>query len=278
MTNTPILNLPQVASNQNQKETTINSALAILEAAMNDAESISLASGDRTLTTDQFTKFFHQKYSGQTADRQVTIPNTVRWFAVSNLGAHNVTIKANGSLGLTSVVGPSARALLLSDGVDVVMITQGVSNLSDLSDTSGLASASAGQIVGWDGGVSKWVAVDNPSDAEFFIIGKPGAGAKVYRRSFNRSALFFSDFTGSHVSADTAATGSSVFTVKRNGTTVGTLTFAASGTTATFSTNVGSGSVPLTFNAGDVMEITAPGSQDATLADISFALKGVFLA
>jgi hypothetical protein len=68
---TPLLHLPEVASNQDQKEATINTAIAILEAAMNDTLTVSLASGDVTLNTDQFTKYFHHQFSGNTVARTV---------------------------------------------------------------------------------------------------------------------------------------------------------------------------------------------------------------
>ena len=83
---TQILGLPQVASNQNQKEGTINTALAILEAAFNDSVVIDLSAGAITLSQDRFTKYFLQRYAGQSAATLVTIPNTVRWFAVRNEG------------------------------------------------------------------------------------------------------------------------------------------------------------------------------------------------
>lgn len=275
-TNSPILNLPQVASNQNQKETTINTAMAILEAAMNDRVGISLAAGDHTLSTDEFTKYFHQKYSGQTAARQVTIPATVRWFAVTNSGGFDITVKCNGSSGLTLTVAAGKRVLALSDGTDVVAVSAGVSNLSDLSDVVGAADASAGQLLGFDATSGTWTPIDNPADLEAFAEGVPTASKKVAQRIFARAARYASDFNQSQVKAGVAATAATTFNVKKNGTLVGTIHFAIGATVATFSTDVGAGSTTVTLAAGDVLSIEAPATPDATLADISFCLKGSY--
>lgn len=68
--------------------------------------------------------------------------------------------------------------------------------------------------------------------------------------------------------AQTAATASTVFQLKKNGTNVCTLTFAASGTVATIGT-VSSGAVV----TGDVLTIHAPATADATCADIAFLIR-----
>lgn len=86
----------------------------------------------------------------------------------------------------------------------------------------------------------------------------------IAARAFNIAA----SLAGSVAKAGTAATASAVFTVKQNGTSIGTFTFAANGTTATFA---GAGG---TIAAGDKITIVAPGTQDTTLADIGFTIAG----
>jgi hypothetical protein len=274
---TPILSLPQVSSNQNQKETTINTAMAILEAAMNDAVSISLAAGTTplALTTDQFTKFFHQKYSGQTAARQITIPNTPRWFAATNNGAYAITLKCNGSAGLTLVIGAGSRALALSDGTDIVAIGSSVNRLQDLSDVSGADSASSGQALTWNGPAGLWEPADIPNDFSTYVAGVGGASAVLAARVFVSAAAFASDFSQSQAVAGAAATAQTILTVTKNGTAVGTITFAAAATRGVFSTNVGAGSTTVSCAPGDVLAIKAPASADATLGFVAIALRGV---
>lgn len=66
----------------------------------------------------------------------------------------------------------------------------------------------------------------------------------------------------------TAATASTVFQVKKNGTNMMTFTFAAAGVTASNSAVSGGAIV-----VGDVISVTAPASADATLSDISFLVR-----
>jgi hypothetical protein len=68
-----------------------------------------------------------------------------------------------------------------------------------------------------------------------------------------------------------AATSSTTYTIKKgtvaSPTTIGTFVFAAGGTTATVTITAGS------ISAGDVIWIEAPGTADATLADITFLVR-----
>jgi hypothetical protein len=277
MTLSAILSAPQVAPNQNQKETTINTATAIIEGACNDRETISLSGGNHTLTTDEFTKYFHQIYTGHSVARTVTIPNTVRFFAASNNGTANLTLHCNGSSGIDLIVAPGKRALVLTDGTDVVAISQGVSLLSDLSDVVGALSASNGQLLAFDTGSGTWVPVDAVANQQFFTAGMPTASQKVHKHVFARSTRFLSDFAGSRADADFAPTSTCHFHVYKNGTLVGSIIFATGSHTASFSTDTGSGSTTVTFVAGDVMLIEASPYTDATLADVAATLKGVLI-
>lgn len=109
-----------------------------------------------------------------------------------------------------------------------------------------------------------------PFDIATFIAGLPGANETVLRYVFARAVTFADEFGPSRASAGAAATASTVFTAKKNGTSVGTITFAASGTTGTFVTT----GTTVSFAAGDVLELVAPASADGTLADISVTLAG----
>jgi hypothetical protein len=139
-TYTPILSLPEVAPNQDQKETTINTALAILEAAMNDTLPVDMSAGDVVLNTDQFTKYFLLQVAPSVA-HNLEIPATPRWFAVENQGTAQATVKVHGVAGSTVQLGAGKIGLFVSDGTNVRVVVPdpaaGTGVLADLSDVTG---------------------------------------------------------------------------------------------------------------------------------------------
>ena len=74
--------------------------------------------------------------------------------------------------------------------------------------------------------------------------------------------------TGSVVKAKTAATAQADFDLQKNGVSVGTVRFAAAGTVASYVSIAG-----FTMVSGDHLELVAPGSPDATLANLFFTLE-----
>lgn len=106
-------------------------------------------------------------------------------------------------------------------------------------------------------------------DLATWIIGEPTASQIVFRFIAVRALHFPASLTGSQAKAGVAATGSTVFDIQKNGSSVGSITFSASGTTGAFSA-----ASAISLAAGDVLSIVAPGTPDATLADISITLKG----
>lgn len=85
------------------------------------------------------------------------------------------------------------------------------------------------------------------------------------------TATLPASLTGSKGRAKTAATAQTDFDIQKNGVSVGTMRFAASGTTATF---IMASQTTLDGSAGDYLEIIAPATADSTLAKIGFSLKG----
>ena len=69
--------------------------------------------------------------------------------------------------------------------------------------------------------------------------------------------------------AQVAATGSTTYTLAKNGTSIGTIAWAASGTVGTISVTAST-----SFAAGDILSLTGPATADATLANIAVTLAG----
>lgn len=114
------------------------------------------------------------------------------------------------------------------------------------------------------------VGADVPAiryDIATFYPGVPGSSQLVMRWQAPRAVTVPSGATNSQASAGTAATGSTTFTIKKNGTSVGTIAWSASGTAGTFTV-----SSTVSLAAGDVLTITGPATADATLADIAITL------
>lgn len=105
-------------------------------------------------------------------------------------------------------------------------------------------------------------------DYAVFIPSKPTDGQLVTRLEVARAFTLPASLTGSQASARVASTGNVSFDIKRNGSSIGSVVFnvSASGT-FTFASGV-------TFAAGDLLELVAPATADATLEDISITLVG----
>lgn len=115
------------------------------------------------------------------------------------------------------------------------------------------------------------MTVSTPFDAVMFFPGAPTASAIVAQVVAARPLFFPGNLSGSEGYGKTAATASTVFDVKKNGASVGSITFAASGTVPTFLTTSGAA---ISLASGDRLEVVAPATPDATLANISFTLAG----
>lgn len=95
-----------------------------------------------------------------------------------------------------------------------------------------------------------------------FCGGKPAANETLF--FYRAPYAYTATATNSTADALVAATASTVFTIKKGTTTVGTFTFAAGATTATKSITSGA------IAKGDLVTIVAPATADATLSDITF--------
>lgn len=115
-------------------------------------------------------------------------------------------------------------------------------------------------------------AAEPPADISGFSPDAPAAGAVIWQAPAARRTLLKTDLAGSRASAAIAASAAAVFELRRNGTVLGTMTFAAGAATATFAAAGES-----TLEPGDMLAIVAPASPDPTLAGIGFTLAGTLV-
>jgi hypothetical protein len=152
-------------------------------------------------------------------------------------------------------------------------------NLPDAPDLSGYELLShKGAANGYAPlGVDSKVPSANLPTRSFIISptygGKPLAGQYVVIHPAVVPFTIAANAAGSRFIARAAATGSSVFSMKKNTVEFGTITFAAGGTVATFSAFAQQSFDPA---SNDVFEITAPAVQDATLANIGGGILGSY--
>lgn len=108
-----------------------------------------------------------------------------------------------------------------------------------------------------------------PFDLSGFVPGVPTASQIYMFVPVTRPVTFPSSLTGSVGKAKVAATAQTDFDIKKNGTSVGTMRFAAAATSASF---IAASAISLA--AGDTLEVVAPATPDATLSGVGFALQG----
>lgn len=176
---------------------------------------------------------------------------------------------------LTAPTGNSFGARLAAALIDYVQDCR--NNARDLADDIA-AAATIDDVLAIDlsaGWPSRSVAdpsagIALANDVGAFIAGKPSASEVILRFVAARPFVLPSALSGSRGDADIAATAQTDFDVTKNGSSVGTVRFAAAGTAASFIA-----ASAASFAAGDVLAVVAPSSADATLADISITLRGV---
>jgi len=100
-----------------------------------------------------------------------------------------------------------------------------------------------------------------------FFSGKPANSQVIYGYVVLNFMRLPKNLPLSRIVVTVAATASTVLTINKNGSSIGTATIGAGGTTATFSF-----ASDVTFVAGDTLTIVGPGTADSTAANFLIAL------
>lgn len=171
-------------------------------------------------------------------------------------------------------------ALVLDSGDIAFASDTGCLYLGDGTTTGGVLIGCGTDVIHTCTDVTTCIsASSNPYDVVFFRSGSPTDAQVVWLHRFNRAVSFAANFSGSYGKAVTASTGTATYSIKRSTncsvasptyTEIGTEIFTTS-KTATFTTT---GAASMSFSAGDCIEITAPATSDATLADVGTSLAG----
>lgn len=149
MPSSPYLGIQELTPNQTGKETTINSAILALEAAMNATLAVDLSVGDVTLSVSQFTGSFIFVATGLTVARTINIPalvngtNSSRMFSVTNPSAYPVTVQIVGGAGGNSTVNAGDAFILYADGAGNIKKALSTFSYNDESAQDAIAAAIA---------------------------------------------------------------------------------------------------------------------------------------
>lgn len=100
-------------------------------------------------------------------------------------------------------------------------------------------------------------------------LNQPTDDAAIFRFSCTRNFKLLAGLTGSTSEGQVVPTGSPSYPIKKNGSTIGSIDFTAATVAATFTF-----STETSFVQGDVIEIVAPATADATHDELSWTLAG----
>jgi hypothetical protein len=93
---------------------------------------------------------------------------------------------------------------------------------------------------------------------------RPASGEELIAHLFTTDAEFAAAFLGSKAKATVASTGTAVYSVKKNGTEIGTLTFSTGNVNGVFAL-----ASATAFAADDRFSVIAPNPRDATLSGVT---------
>ena len=237
------LGITQLTEGQSQKEITINTALEVFDHAIAGKLTKDIAGiADVTLTAAEWTYAIYEFTGNTTADIDIIVPTATRRFSVVNNTTgppRTITIKT-----------VAAPGVVLAEGEHVVVEQNGTTMIALTSGTGGGTTPQP-----YDLGVS-W-------------SGTLPASQVLLRYPFPRAVDFATGLPDSQAVSVVAATAATTLTLAKNGTSIGTIDFAAAATSGTFTFTA-----DVSFAVGDLLTLTAPASPDGTLADVGISLAG----
>lgn len=166
------------------------------------------------------------------------VPFSSTWFVmVKNVNTGAVTVNPSGA-----TMDGRSQNVTLYQGDFIIITTNSVSYFSGAARTLSIGVFAPG--VGSNAQVLLYLQMDRP-------------------------CVFPASAPNSRATANTAATGSTTYTLKKNGVSFATVLFSASGTVGAWTQ-----ASDATFGAGDTLEIDGPVTADATLANVGITLQG----
>lgn len=182
-------------------------------------------------------------------------------FTVSSQFVYGTVASSSFSAGVTTVQLDPAYPVLTAglSALDLALIA------FDNNMASAIASTQSQQVL-----ITSAVDLLKREQITGFKNGLHSASEVLLRYVAARSFTLPINAVVSQFKSTIAATASKVFNIQKNGANIGTATFAAAGTSATFSV-----ASATNFVTGDLLTLVAPAAPDATLANLAFNFVGV---
>jgi hypothetical protein len=203
-----------------------------------------------------------------TADTTLDLTHTGAQLGVNSASDKTITVPPNSSVAFA--IGTVIFLEQVGAGQIIVAAGAGVTINSAASLKSRTTNSTIRLL---KTGTNTWTLSGDLEDVPvlyLFAAGVPTANEVLWVQKFAKVGFKLpASLTGSNATLQTAATASTTFTIKNNGSSIGTIVFGVGGTSATFTF-----SSAVVFAVNDVLTIVAPASPDATAAGLAISLKG----
>lgn len=236
--------VPELEENQGTPWITTNAMAEVLDKKMTALLTVTMTSADITLTAAQCQNAEFIRVTGAlTANHNLIVEASSKFYTLSHQGTGNHTISIKTASGTGVAIDQGVTARVFADGVNVVPAGAGTSSgggIYDLGFGRGDGLIPSGAIIG------------------VFPVVRPIRLPQNLVSSFSI--------------ADAGATLAQQITIKKNGSSIGTVNFAIGATIATYTF-----AADVDFTNGDIVTWVGPSPADATLAGVTGTLAGIRL-
>lgn len=263
----------RLAETQASKYQTVNDALEQIDAYITEDMVVDLTSGNVTLSNaDYLSNVIFLLQNATVASRSVTLAQKKRFVILrSSTGTTQIIDIKRGTTTLTLSVGESAFFYTDGSANGLVKLTAAViADFLGLTDTPNSYTGEAHKVVRVNAAETSLEFQIPYKDIAGQFGGTPGGSSILLSRLASANTFTLkANLADSRARCTTAPSADTVFDLQKNGTSVGSMTFANGSNTATFSM-----ASDQTFNAGDRWEVVAPVTLNG-IADITMTFGAI---
>jgi hypothetical protein len=197
----------------------------------------------------------------KTADYNVAAADSGKLIQMNSSSAHTITLLASA---------PAASWWVLIKNINTGVLTVARNGLTIDGMSSDLKLWQGDSVMVFSDGSNYETGLPRTFDVGAFAPGVGTNNQVLLRFIPTRTCIFPANAPNSTGTASANATGNTIYTLKKNGSSFATIQFNSGGVTYTWTQ-----ASDATFNGTtDVFEIDGPATADATLADVGILLQG----